>query len=144
MVLDHLYHLFWRRFFVSHDLERHDVGTYFRLIRVCLFLITYLKDHHLYQKDKSFRNLAAMYKGRWSPFFIISLLSPILPSPHRSPSVTARSSIILPDPLNNILSQDLAAVVLANHKALLSLEVLCVKELRMTQLKRRLIAPWDD
>ena len=73
MVLDHLHHLFWRRFFVSHDLERHNVGTYFRLIRVCPFLITYLKDHHLYQKDKSFRNLAAMYKGRWTSF--LSFLS---------------------------------------------------------------------
>ncbi len=46
VVLDHLYHLFLRRFSISHDLERHDGGTYFRLIRICIFLITYLKDHH--------------------------------------------------------------------------------------------------
>jgi hypothetical protein len=81
VVLDYLYHLFWRRFFVSHDLERHDVGTYFRLIRICLFLITYLKDHHLHQKDKSSRNLAAMYKDSWSPF-LLSFLSYPQSCPH--------------------------------------------------------------
>jgi hypothetical protein len=72
-------------------------------------------------------------------------------TPHTRPScwpldrITVLSNFIVEMPYSQeyVLSEYLSAIVSAKHDAPLSLGVVGVKELRRTQLKRRLIASWD-